>query len=125
MKKQLLVLSALSIGTVLLVGCQGGGSADPEGAAAPTFSAVSAILTKNCVSCHTGEKAKEGIDLNSYASVMKGGRPGPIVMAGEPANSVIIMAMRGQGKDQMPPGGKLPEDQIKVVEDWIKGGAKE
>jgi mono/diheme cytochrome c family protein len=117
------LLLLTTIGSVTCA-CQGGNSSDGPPASA-TFSSVSAVFAKNCVGCHTGAKAKEGIDLNTYASVMKGGREGAIITAGEPEKSVIIMAMRGKGKDQMPPAGPLAEEQIKVVEDWIRAGAKE
>ena len=55
---------------------------------------------------------------------MKGGHEGPVVVAGDPANSMIIKAMRGNGAKQMPPGKSIAEDQIKIVEDWIQAGAK-
>ena len=45
---------------------------------------------------------------------------------GDPANSVLIQALRGaNGKKQMPVGAApLAEDDIKKVETWIKDGAK-
>lgn len=83
------------------------------------------VLAK-CQQCHSGPNPKEGIDMSTYAGLMKGGEDGPVVVAGDPDNSVLIMAMKGTGgKKQMPPTGKLPDEEIAKVADWIKAGAKE
>jgi len=75
--------------------------------------------------CH-GENGKDGIDVRSYDSIMKGGSHGPIVVAGDAAGSQIVHALRGQnGVKQMPFNqSPLPEEDIKKVEDWINAGAK-
>lgn len=136
------LLLALSVATVCAIGCQSGsdsgaGSSTPPAAGTPSastpsgdsavaanFAAAKEVLAANCAGCHTGPGAKEGVDLSTYEGVMKGGEHGPVVKAGDPAGSMIIKAMRGNGAKQMPPGKQLPEDKIKVVEDWIRAGAK-
>lgn len=89
---------------------------------AVAYSDVQAIFTKSCVSCHSDNGPKAGISLASYDSFMKSNA----VAAGDPANSLIIHALRGtDGKKKMPMGApSLPEAEIKKVEDWIKAGAK-
>jgi uncharacterized membrane protein len=100
-------------------------NADANTATAVTFASVQPILKERCLQCHNGPKGKEGVDFTSYESVMKGGEEGPIVKAGDPTNSLIVQVIRGvEGHPKMPPtGGPLTEDQIKTIEDWIKGGA--
>jgi uncharacterized membrane protein len=94
--------------------------------AATSFSTVQPLLTANCVKCHGAQNPKAGIDLTSYASVMKGGTQGPIVKPGDPAGSMLVMALRGKGAKQMPVGAPpLPESDIAKFEAWIKDGAKE
>lgn len=112
---------------VLAVGCK---SADPTPTTTATagkgFAAVTQLLNTNCVGCHGEQRGAGDIHLTSFDGIMKGGEHGPIVVAGDPANSTIIKALKGQGARQMPPRGTpLPADQIKVVEDWIKDGAKQ
>ena len=94
--------------------------------AAPTFKKVEDILSANCTRCHGDERARGGIDLTTYAAVMKGGDDGPILKKGAPKHSVLIQALRGlNGVRQMPPRhDPLPEDQIALIEAWIKSGAK-
>ncbi|MFY9234379.1 MAG: c-type cytochrome domain-containing protein [Fimbriimonadaceae bacterium] len=136
MKKTLLLAAGLA---VFVAGCKSdggeetsagtagvstGADATPPPAGA-SFASVQALFGKKCMPCH-GENGQEGIDLRTYDSVMKGGEPGPVVIAGDPENSLIIHALRGlKGKAQMPfKQPPLPEAEIKMVEDWIKAGAK-
>lgn len=62
--------------------------------------------------------SKSGYSLESYEGVMKN------VVPGNPEGSVLYQRMIGQGGPVMPPSGKLPDDLLKLVYDWIKQGAK-
>lgn len=134
------VLLLGSIALVGAIGCSGGSSTPPEGggeqkigkkaSGAPettaSFANVSATLQANCVGCHGATNPKAGINMTSFETLMKGGEEGPVIVAGDPAASLLVKALRGQGAKQMPPKkDPLPEDQIKQIEDWIKAGAKQ
>ena len=58
---------------------------------------------------------------------MKGGEDGPVITAGALEKSKLIGAINYQNPDlQMPPrngGGKLPDEQIGVLTEWVKMGA--
>jgi mono/diheme cytochrome c family protein len=100
---------------------------DPAGGGDPSgthYAAIQAILTGSCSGCHGAGRPKAGINLTTYADVMKGGREGAIVKAGDPANSVLVKALKGAGARQMPPRGKLDDAKVKAIEAWIKAGAK-
>jgi uncharacterized membrane protein len=90
-----------------------------------SFATVHDILKTRCLQCHNGPAGKEGVDMTSYESIMKGGKDGPIVVAKDADNSLLVKVIRGaQGVPHMPPqGDPLSEDQIKSIEDWIKAGA--
>jgi hypothetical protein len=54
------------------------------------------------------------------------GMPFVRVKAGDPDNSLLVQKLEGKqtcGKE-MPIGGMLKADQIKLVRDWIMAGAK-
>jgi cbb3-type cytochrome c oxidase subunit III len=98
-----------------------------EGAAAgpPTFSAdVLPIFDAKCVFCHGNEG---GWDGSSYQTTVTTGDNAPVVIPGDPENSLLAQKMVGTHTEGaiMPPGGKLPEDQIQVIIDWIEAGALE
>lgn len=89
-------------------------------------SGVGTILEQNCVSCHSGDRPKEGIDVSSFANVMKGGEHGPIVVAGKSDESVLYKAVTGNGAKKMPPGDKsLSQEDIDKIKAWIDSGAAE
>jgi mono/diheme cytochrome c family protein len=97
----------------------------PAGAPLTGYAAVQDVFTKNCVGCHGAGRPKAGIQLTDYAAAMKGGREGAVVVAGDPDGSLLIKAVRrAPGAKAMPPRAALPPDQVKILEKWVKDGAK-
>ena len=92
-------------------------------------SKIRPIFADNCYKCHSLENAKSkgGLTLDTRDGVLKGGEAGPAVVAGDPAASPLIKAVNYADKDlQMPPtkeGGKLKDDQIAALTEWVKMGA--
>ena len=90
---------------------------------------IAPIFRGWCVSCHEpgGEGYKAtGLDLTSYAGVMKGSKFGPMVIPGQPDSSNLIVLIAGRGKIQMPFGHKpLPSCLQQNVWTWIFQGAKD
>jgi hypothetical protein len=85
------------------------------------------LLAKRCFSCHSSKSksVKGGLKLDSAGALFAGGDSGPSVVAGDPAKSLLIQAI-GYGKDadfQMPPKGKLPDQEIAELTAWVKRGA--
>jgi hypothetical protein len=85
---------------------------------------VRPILVERCVSCHGKEKQKGDLRLDSREAALKGGDTGPAIAPGEPEKSLLVKAIRYTDTGlQMPKKGKLPAEQIAVLETWVKGGA--
>jgi hypothetical protein len=86
------------------------------------------LLVEHCYKCHSDEakKPKGGLRLDTRDGVMKGGDSGPALVAGKPAESLLLTAVRYTNPDlKMPPKGKLPESAIADLEKWIATGAKD
>jgi mono/diheme cytochrome c family protein len=96
----------------------------PTGAASGAVSFardVQPIFEQVCVKCHGGDKIEEGLVLNTYADVMQGSNNGPVVVPGDPANSLMVDLIK-QGK--MPKRGpKLLPKQIQAIVAWVTAGA--
>jgi uncharacterized membrane protein len=137
--KALFVLAGAMV-LALGLGCSGktveaetGGTTEPpvnvggdSGAPMVTASQVSDLLNQRCVTCHSGEKAKEDLHLDSIAGLINGGDDGAVLVAGNAAESKILKHMRGEeGVKRMPPppNDPLTEAEIQMVEDWINAGA--
>ena len=83
------------------------------------------VLQKRCFECHSHEnKIKGGLALDSRSGWEQGGDNGPAVIPGNLEKSLVIKAVRYTDADfEMPPKGKLPAEEIAVLEAWIKQGA--
>jgi mono/diheme cytochrome c family protein len=86
-------------------------------------SKVRPILANNCFGCHTGT-ALGGLRLDSSEAMLKGGKRGPSVAPGDPDKSLLITAVKQTDSSlKMPQGGKLKEEEIAALEEWVKAGA--
>lgn len=102
-------------------------TAVPAASDTPTAATVSfandvmPILQSRCFNCHGGEDVKEGLSFASYETLMAGSINGPVVVPGDPANSLLIQLIQN-GK--MPKRGpKLTPGQLQILIDWILAGA--
>ncbi|MFO0280603.1 MAG: PSD1 and planctomycete cytochrome C domain-containing protein [Acidobacteriota bacterium] len=84
---------------------------------------VRPLLAKNCYGCHTSS-AMGGLRLDSREALLKGGHSGAAVSPGKPESSLLVQVVaHTHDKLKMPPSGKLPEADIKLLSDWVAAGA--
>ena len=84
---------------------------------------VRPLLVEKCGACH-GEKVQMAeLELTSLAGFATGAGGRPIVDPVDPAASLLIRAVSYQEKIKMPPTGKLPEEEIAALEEWVEMGA--
>jgi mono/diheme cytochrome c family protein len=81
------------------------------------------VLEQRCGACHGAGLAQSGLRLDSREALLKGGNRGPAMVAGEAAQSRVVRAIRRTGDVAMPPGPKLPDAEIAIIEQWIASGA--
>ncbi|MCE9631674.1 MAG: hypothetical protein K8S94_13285 [Planctomycetia bacterium] len=118
---------------------RGGGAPPPPVPAAPiaavslkpgdvSFAAeVAPLLAKNCLGCHGGNETEANLSMASMATLLRGGRTGPAVVAGKGAESLLVKKLRGAGiEGQRMPLNKnpLPDADIALIEKWITQGAR-
>jgi len=94
---------------------------------------IKPIFDASCVKCHSGQKPKAHLHMDTLDGVLKGTKNGAIVKVGDSANSLIVKAIAHLTEDQdgwMPPlhnkaGIKpLTPEQIGLIRAWIDQGAK-
>jgi mono/diheme cytochrome c family protein len=96
---------------------------EPPAASGPISFAsdILPIFQSRCINCHGGDRTEKGLDLKSYASLMNGSERGPVLVAGDAANSSLVNLI-SSGK--MPKRGpKLTPEQVQLIIDWINQGA--
>ena len=83
---------------------------------------VQPILLNNCYACHgPGSSIKGNLYLGNRKDILQGGDSGPAVIPGNANDSLLLQAMNFDGFE-MPPKGKLPQDQIDIIAKWINDG---
>lgn len=81
------------------------------------------LLFEKCFGCHSAKAQQGGLRLDSLDGVLKGGGGGPAVIPSNIEKSHLIAAVRYTGTLKMPPSGKLKDDEINALTEWVKMGA--
>jgi len=84
------------------------------------------ILDRKCMSCHNDSKKNGQLSLASKKAIIKGGKSGPVLVAGKPSKSEIIrrVLLNPHDKKFMPSKGKTPltKEEISIINYWIEQG---
>lgn len=83
------------------------------------------ILRKHCSECHTGDKKKGGLSMNTRASLLEGSENGVVVTAGQSQKGKLLEAIVSADPDvRMPPKGeRLTLAEVSTLRAWVEQGA--
>src|SRR6266849_905110 len=98
-----------------------------SGAAAagdPLSAKAAAILQQRCLACHSEKAAMSDLRLTGREDALRGGKRGPAIQPGLASDSLLFQAVAHIGKITMPPGAKIPDDEIETLRAWIEKGAE-
>ncbi len=83
---------------------------------------VRPVLESKCLGCHASEP-QGGLRMDSRKALLKGGKSGPALVAGNPDESLILQAVRREQALKMPPTEPLPQNEIDDLARWVADGA--
>ena len=121
------LLIAVMASAIIGVGC----GSKPDKPKVSYKEKIAPILETNCNQCHVpGQEGaeKSGFLMDSYDSVMKGTKFGPVVVPGSAESSSLYRLIAGKADPsiQMPHGKRpLTKDEIEAIKLWIDQGATE
>ena len=83
-----------------------------------------AVLESECFRCHGGTgKLKGGLRLSNRADLLDGGQSGAVIDGQQADQSLLLRMIRwSDDHHQMPPTGKLPQQQLAALERWVDAG---
>ncbi|GAB5474917.1 MAG: ribonuclease inhibitor [Maribacter sp.] len=88
---------------------------------------IAPMMEQKCTSCHNTGKKKGDLLLTSYASMMKGGDHGEVLIPGDVQASELFrrITLPEVHDDFMPSEGKRPltQQEVAIIEWWISSGA--
>lgn len=115
-------VAALFISSTLSVACSGQHK--------PGYMAdVRPILDKHCAECHMPDGVgaqKSGFQIDSYASILKGTKFGPVIVPGAADSSTLYILVAGKAdpKINMPhEKAPLSAKDVETIRLWIDQGA--
>ena len=92
------------------------------------------IIEDKCLRCHMEEKSNPSeLYLDSYSSLMEGGKHGKTILPGKGDESVLVQKLGPSvpfgdrmplKRKSAPAGNYLTDEQVKIISDWIDQGAK-
>ena len=85
---------------------------------------VRPLLAKHCYQCHSvqAKRLEAKLLLDSRSGHLRGGDSGPAIVPGDADGSLLIEAVRYESYE-MPPKGKLPEEDVATLVRWVNMGA--
>ena len=88
---------------------------------------IKPIFRQHCFACHGDDKKTADLNLQTYATVLKGGSGGEAVIAGRASQSALFKTITDPDDDaRMPPKKPpIPKEQIALIQKWIDSGLKE
>lgn len=82
---------------------------------------VKPILAANCLGCHAAQEPAAGLDVSTIESIFAGSQSRPVLVPGDPENSLFLQVITGDAEPLMPPDPLLPpeEEEIELIRQWI------
>src|SRR5580765_2005809 len=85
---------------------------------------LTAVFRESCFGCHNADKAKGGLNLATFSSMMAGGGSGTAIEPGDPDNSYLYQLVTHQSEPHMPLNSpKLPDAKLAIIRRFIEDGA--
>jgi hypothetical protein len=81
---------------------------------------IQAVLLNRCGVCH-GESEQAGLNMTSYESLLAGSENGPVIVAGDPAGSLLLTKTAETGSHF----AQFTSQELDLIEAWIREGAAE
>ena len=84
---------------------------------------VRPLLAAKCQMCHGAQLKSGGIDFSSVEGFLKARDEAALIARDKPEDSRLLAILDYTAAKKMPPGGKLPPNELDVFENWIRMGA--
>jgi hypothetical protein len=135
MKKQVLSIAVLSTLALAATGCASVAAAiaaptstpttvpptpSPTLVENPTWDAdIGPMFKPTCGTCHNNQVLSGGLNMWTYADLMKGGTHGAAIVPGDSAGSLVVQIQSAQHYFNLAPA------KLELVKRWIDAGAPE
>jgi len=79
------------------------------------------IFENRCIDCHGGRRTREGLDMKTHESLMRGSNNGPVVTPGDAEASLLVeLIVSGDMPNR---GPKVTPAELQLIIEWVNLGA--
>ena len=90
------------------------------------YDQVRDIIRKRCVICHNPDEMRGDLNLSGFDALLAGASSGPIVVAGQPNQSLLYKSAAHLEDPVMPPNSpRIPGRELDLIRRWIDDGLAE
>ncbi|MCC2670840.1 MAG: hypothetical protein K0Q72_3311, partial [Armatimonadetes bacterium] len=123
----LALTSGLAAGLTTLSALAAAPAPPPPAGAGPALhfeSKVRPLLLAKCETCHGPRLQQGGLRVDSLEALLRGGKGGPALVPGKPAEGTLIRMIRHPDASlRMPPGARLSDAETAALVAWVRDGA--
>ena len=102
------------------------GTTNAESMEVVGYDQVRTVLRRRCVTCHNPEELRGDLNLSSMEGIATGSGSGPVVVAGQPNQSMLYTTAAHLEDPRMPPNRpRIPGSELELIRRWIIGGLAE
>lgn len=85
---------------------------------------IAPILKSQCLACHSADRHRGGLVLNTRENALSGGESGPAIVPGDSAASLLMQRVTSTDPDLAMPRNRprLPDADIALLRAWIDQG---
>jgi mono/diheme cytochrome c family protein len=87
------------------------------------FAPVASILETRCLRCHGADDPKGKLSLATAEGLAAGSENGPVVVPGEPGESVLLDVVSGDAPTMPQADDPLTGEEVAAIRAWIAAGA--
>ncbi|QDV22392.1 DUF1553 domain-containing protein [Aureliella helgolandensis] len=77
------------------------------------------LLVENCFECHRASEHSGQLELETIASLLRGGLSGPAIDPQSVEQSLLLTVLLPDAVGHMPPEGQLTDAEIELVQGWL------
>ena len=84
---------------------------------------VRPLLVAKCQACHNAQLKSGNVDFSDVQGFLKARDEAALISTQDPGSSRLLAIVGYQARVKMPPSGKLPDDELAILRDWVLRGA--
>ena len=84
---------------------------------------VRPLLVAKCQACHNAQLKSGNVDFSGLEGFLQARDEAALISTDDPESSRLLAIVGYETRVKMPPAGRLPDDELAILRDWVQRGA--